>query len=222
MALKSAARPVGAEFVPADALEDVPVSFAILLRSEVMLLRIPPTAAWVAVEKPLVVTTVVVSVCGPSESEFPVEDWPETPLWPEVVVVVVVTVVVPVPPPPPPVDTGRQVVSTSQCAQSKLIVSFAPIACPWNFPEASIVTPVKSTQPAILSHAKPESVPCPSFSTPPFAGARLIHPSFALHAYPVSAESETVTVLFVGAKFTNPATLLHAYLFVGSIVPDTA
>ena len=78
------------------------------------------------------------------------------------------------------VVVGSQLVWTSQLAQSKLMVSFAPTAFPWKLPEESIVTPVKEIHPLRESQANPPRVPL-SFVTPPFVGDRLIHPSFSLH-----------------------------------------
>ena len=114
-------------------------------------------------------------------------------------------------------DVGSHVVCTSQFAQSKLMVSFAPTAFPWKLPEESIVTPVKEIHPLRESHANPPKVPL-SFVTPPFVGDRLIQPSFSLHTYPDSPELVTVTVLSVGLKFTHPPTLLQAYLYVELIL----
>ena len=120
--------------------------------------------------------------------------------------------------------TGRRHdVSTSHETQSKLIaLPSAPVATPWNFPDASMVTPAKLNQPVEESHAKPERLPWPSLCTPPLAGERLIHPSLALHTYPLSALSVTVTMLFEGEKFTHPPTLLHAYLCAESMLPVAA
>ena len=78
---------------------------------------------------------------------------------------------------------GRQVVSTSQEEQSKLMAyPLEPVAWPWNLPEVSMVTPVRDIQPRIESQAKPPSVPLPLLVTPPCAGERLIQPSFVLQA----------------------------------------
>src|ERR1700733_213293 len=82
-----------------------------------------------------------------------------------------------------------------------------------------MVTPTNDTQPAEESHAKPPRVPLPLLVTPPFVGERLIQPSFALHAYPVIAESVIEIFPLLASKFKYPPTLLQAYLYAGSMVP---
>jgi hypothetical protein len=70
------------------------------------------------------------------------------------------------------------VVVTRQLAQEKLMTPAEVDEAVWpiNLPDELIETPAKSIHPVFAPHALPEIFPLPSLITPPFVGARFIHP----------------------------------------------